>query len=414
MRVSEAFRRSKIAVVLALLGWSTAARADDAAIMDAYVAEVLARNPSLHAEALRRDAFIAEAKGVTWSDPLVSVMVDRLPDSRPLMPMLRYQVTQTIPWPGKIGFTQDAIERRGEGAGAELDIRRLDLRLDAERAYLTLWLNAGRRETNRSIRALVATVANTALGKYSAGGGSHHEVVRAQVETSALDVEYLNLEGERGSILAMINALRLQPADDGIADPTDVAPPPAPSDVASLSARALANRPEVKRLKAQQAEWTAMGGLARRAPYPDVMGSVWLNQMLGDAPPTVGAMIGITLPVFSASSSAWRGIAFDDRAASVGEGLEDLKSMIRAQVADAVIAAQTAQRVVELIETVVLPKAHESFSASLGAYGSGLADMVTVLDAARALQKFELDLVEAKVRRGVALARLERAIGGRL
>lgn len=409
-------RRAPLAVVLLTLTLSGAAHADDAAAMDAYVAEVLLRNPSLRADALRRDSFGHEADSVTWADPFVAVMVDRLPDGQGvLMPMVRYQITQVIPWPGKIGFRQDAIERRGDGASADLTTRRLDLRLQAESAYLTLWLNAGRREVNRNIHSLVDTIASAALGKYSAGGGSHHEVSRAQVEASTLDVEFLNLQGERGSIVAQIDALRFQPANADMADPHDLSPPVSLVVLEPLTERALANRPELKRMMAVEAESSAMGALARRQPYPDIMASVWANQMLvGGAPPTVGVMLGITLPVFSGRAGAALGTAFDDRAQSAAESTDDLRSTIRAQVADAVIAVQTAQRVVELEETVVVPKAHESFDAALGSYGAGVVDMVSVLDAARMLARSELDLVEAKVRRSLAFARLERAIGGPL
>src|SRR5215212_3941860 len=86
--------------------------------MDAFVREVLVRNPSLRAEGLRRDASRcdASAEGLL-PDPVASVMVDRVPERMGgEMPMIRYQVQQMIPWPGKLGFMRSAAESRADGA----------------------------------------------------------------------------------------------------------------------------------------------------------------------------------------------------------------------------------------------------------------------------------------------------------
>lgn len=397
-------------VVLALSG---VAAADDRPAMDAYVAEVLARNPSLHAGELRRDAFRDEAAAAgKWPDPFVSVMVDRVPQaSGGEMPMIRYGVTQLLPWPGKLSLARQVVLRQGDGAGAEVDAQRLDLKLDAERAYLMLWMNAKRREINRAQRALASTIASAALGRYGAGLGDHHEVARAQVEVNAFDVEYVNLEGERGSVLAMLNALRNRPSDVAIPDPVDVGTSATPPALGLLVDRAIANRPELRRMKAMQDEADTMAALARREPFPDMMTGIWANQMIGGAP-TMGFMIGATLPIFGGSRGSHLGAALDARASSAAAGAEAMRAMIRAEVADALVKVQTATRLLELVETVAVPKAHESFDAALARYGAGALDIVGVLDAQRALQTAELVRVDARVRRALAIAELDHAIGG--
>ena len=400
------------ALVLSLVV-ATTAHADDRTSMDRYVAEVAAQNPSLRAGALRRDSFGEEAIATgKWPDPFVSVMVDQVPQATGgQMPMVRYQVTQMLPWPGKLGFMREAVEKRGEGAGADLDVRRLDLRLAAERAYVMLWMNAKRRELNRSQRALASTIASAALGRYGAGLGDHHDVARAEVEVNALDVEQINLEGERGSIVAMMNALRNEPSDRPIADPIDLATPSPPPTLGSLSDLALARRPELRRMTAMQNEEGAMAALARREPYPDLMTSLWANQMIG-GPPTMGGMVGFALPVFGASRASHLGAAFDARAGGAAQDAEAMRAMIRGEVADALVKLQTASRQVEIVETVASPKAHESFDASLAAYGTGRVDILSVLDSRRALQTAEAMLIEARAQRALAAADLERATGG--
>ena len=66
------------------------------------------------------------------------------------------------------------------------------------------------------------------------------------------------------------------------------------------------------------------------------------------------------------------------------------------------------------MRTVALPKARESFDASLAGYGASNVDIVGVLDARRALQQAELIQAEALIEREMALAELERSVGAPL
>jgi len=160
-----------------------------------------------------------------------------------------------------------------------------------------------------------------------------------------------------------------------------------------------------------QGESEAMAALSRREPYPDIMTGLWANQMIGGYA-TMGGMIGFTLPVFGASRGSHRGSAFDARADSAREQAAAMRAMIRAEVADALVKVETATRQLDFIETVAVPKAHESFDAALARYGAGALDIVGVLDSQRALQSVEIVLVDARVQRALAVAELEHAIGG--
>jgi outer membrane protein TolC len=61
---------------------------------------------------------------------------------------------------------------------------------------------------------------------------------------------------------------------------------------------------------------------------------------------------------------------------------------------------------------VAIPKTRESFDASLAGFGTATVDIVGVLDARRALQTSELARAEAGAALEIALAELERAVGG--
>jgi outer membrane protein TolC len=415
----ESNMRATTAICLVLaaaaLLFSPPAAAEDRTLQS-YVAEVLAKNPSLRARAQRREAARQEVEAAgRWPDPRVTVMLDRVPSNsmsaQTMPPMIQYGVQQMVPWPGKLGFMKEAAEAATAQAASDIDTRRLELALEAKRAYWMLVLNAKRRAVNRANRNVAATLADATLGRYGAGIGGHHDVSRAQVEVTALDVQLVDLEGERASTVAMINALRNEPTDAPFPDPSPTLSAPMRLDRAQLAERALAARPELRGMRAMQSEAVAMASLERRERYPDVMGGLWYNQMIG-MPDSGGAMVGATLPIFGYAQRSHRAASFDRRADSAAEDQNAMRAMIRFEIADAIVGVETASRQVDLVSNVALPRARESFQASLAGYGSGAADIVGVLDARRSLHQAELALAEAEIRREVAIAQLERAIGG--
>jgi outer membrane protein TolC len=403
-----------VLLALAALAVSGGAAAATASALEAFVAEVLERNPSLRAGARRTAAFRHEASAADlWPDPALSVMVDRVPGHEGgEMPMVQYQLSQMIPWPGKLGLMRDAIERQGDAAAAQLEMRRLDLALEARRGYLMLLLNARLREINAASRGLADTIAAAALSRYATGAGGHHEVARAQVEQAALEVEALNLAGERVSALAMLNALRDRPPATTLPDPpAGIETPFGRASLAALMDRATRDRPELKAMAAMQREARAMGDLAKRERYPDLMASVWYNQMLG-GPDTAGVMLGVTLPLFGVQRQDRRAAAWGSRAAAAGDEAAAMRAMIRAQVAEAYQQAATAARVLDLLRKMALPRAQQSLESALAAYATGALDLTAVLDARRALQSAERAIAAAAVRRELSLAALRRAVGG--
>lgn len=382
-----------------------------------FVNEVLTRNPTLQARTLARESLRtrASAEGY-WPDPEVSVMLDQVPERMGgEMPMLRYQASQMIMWPGKLRLMESAALQRAAGASADVDQRRLELIREAQQAYLMLAQNRGYREVNTATRSLLETVARIAIARYGAGTGGHHEVARSEVERGALEIEAISLDGERVSIVAMLNALRNRPASTPFGEPSlaEIETAGKLRSFADLLRSAESRRPELKKMRAMVREESAMADLARRERYPDFMTGVWYNQMLG-APDTGGAMVGATIPLFSVPRQNRRAEAADLMARSTRSESEGMLAMIRYQVADALRRVNTATQTLELVTTVAKPRAEQSFASALSGYTTGTADMVFVLDAWRALQRMEQARIDAIVARRMAVADLEWAIGGPL
>jgi outer membrane protein TolC len=399
------------------LAVASEAFAEQASGLDAFVAEVLAQNPTLKARTLSRDAARRDASAAgIYSDPELAVMFDQFPQhsEESELSMVRYQLSQMLHWPGKLGLMEAVAERRTDAAQADAKTQALDLVRDAKRGYWMLLMNKGLRDVNAAGRGLLDTIGRAALARYGAGTGGHHEAMRAQVEQYANDVEAIDLDGERLATLAMLNALRNAPAQATIADPLEpvqqetirTLPP-----LAQLDRLAFARRPELEGMRAMRREELSMAAMARRERYPDLMTSVWYNQMLG-MPDSYGAMVGARVPLFNIGRQNRRAEASDLRAGSASSELLAMQNMIRFELADASRKVVTAERTLALIREAAAPRANQSFVSSLAGFSSGSVDIVGVLDAWRALQAIERARVEAAASRLMAIADLERALGG--
>jgi cobalt-zinc-cadmium efflux system outer membrane protein len=389
------------------------ASAEPASLAD-YVADVLAHHPGLRAAVLRRDAAStgAGAEGLL-PDPSITVMFDRFPDRMAEMPMVRWQAQQMLPWPGKLALMREAADAQAVGSTATEETRRLDVILQAKQAWAMLAMNARRREVNRLTGALLDGIAKAARARYGAGTGGHHDMVRAEVERNANEVEHLTLDGERTAAVAMLNALRNQPADTPIDDPEPYETGLPTLDLARLTAQALGNRPEFREMQAMSQQMRTMAALARRERYPDLMVGVWFNQMIG-GPDTAGAMVGATIPVFSVRRQGLRARSSELQADAVDRELDGMRAMVRFQVADAVRKVDTATRQLAFLRGTGLGRAKESFKTALAGYATGSIDVTGLLDARRAMQTSELAVVDTVVQRELAIAELERALWGRL
>jgi cobalt-zinc-cadmium efflux system outer membrane protein len=415
LRPSSAAARAVaiVGIVFGAVLVAVPARAEDAAL-DAFVSEVVRTNSGLRARVLEGESMRLEASAAgIWPDPEIALMFDNFPDRMGgEMPMVRYQLSQMLMWPGKLASMEASLTRRAESKAAMARLRKLELVREAKRAYLMLALNAGLRRINHSSRELLTTVVNAALARYGAGTGGHHEVVRAEVERNVLEVEAFNLEGERVSTLAMMNALRNARTEVTFPDPPEPTAPASPvGALAELVRLAERRRPELESMQAMQREEVAMATLARRERMPDLMTSVWYNQMLG-APDSMGIMLGARLPLFNLTRQTRRAEAADLRGESVRHDVEAMRAMIRFEITDALRRVETAARSLDLVMTVAIPAAQQSFASSLAGFSTGSLDVVGVLEAWRALQSVERARLDASIAGSMALADLERAAGG--
>lgn len=378
------------------------------------LAEVHKQAPPLSVQ--RAAVGVAEAGvGVAgaWEDPVASFMVEEVPFRKGtgMNPMWVYRLEQPItPLFGRRRYAKEAA-RSFVGAEEER-LRRLDwdLQTRAVDGFYELWMN---EEMNRLISAqieLLRRMLASARARYKAGlMMAHHDVLRTETEIAVMESELAALSDERHAIAAMLNFLQARPPEQPLGEP--VLPDRKPIPSVSMLADVAVQSPEIKTAEAMKNQMEARQELAASMYYPMVMVGGMYQQRTGGMPDTVGAMVGLNVPIF------WWDRQNKELAmanAMVLQAEEDRRAMLlmtQSSLQSAVSRALAAERLLEALEKAALPRMRETVAASQADYVSGRGDFLDALEAAISLLGLEIERVRAVVRREVARFEISRVVG---
>ncbi len=381
------------------------------------ISEVLKRNPNLAAARNRIQAAMHVIPRVqALSDPQLSIMSEDRPFKREseLMPMIRYQILQMFPFPGKLALRGKIAEQGLEVARSEEITTARDLVLQTKRLYYEFYLNQAARRINEQNRDLIRRFVDGALIRYKAGKGEYTEVLKAQVEFQILENELLTLQKERTSLAAMLNALLDRPATALFAEPVEEFSSFGSFTYEDLERAAMQQRSELKGMQAMITEQKSMAALARRDFYPDFMVSAQYQQVTKGGEDAWGVGVGINLPIWIDRKQKREAAEAEARAMAAQSALEGMRAMIRSQIQDALVKLQTTEQRIALYKTSLIPATVQTLAVGEARYRAGMGDFLMLLDTRRQLQMLELDYERARAQREQQLADLERAVGGTL
>ena len=406
---------NRTAVVVAAVAMSAAgvAKAEAPELrLPELLSALRTRNPSVAAAARRYEAArlrIRRARAL--DDPFVTVMTEDVP-LRIMggMPMVRFQATQMLPFPGKRDRMAAVAEREAAAVGTRVDAAVLDVVSEGRRVFHQLALNHEAQRINREQRALVDMLVQMATGRLASGTGSHHDVLKMQTEATMLDDGMIMLVADRREMAAMLNALLDLPADTPVGKPALAWTPERPLDRGRLVERALERRPELREMTAMGAAERAMAEAARREYYPDVMvGALYDARMGGED--TLGAMVGLNVPLWIGSKQKLDVAAAELRARAVDRERAAMAAMVRAEVERALARVDAVGKRLALLDAEFLPRAEQTFDAAIKAFPSGMMPALEMLDGLRTVEAQRLARTALAVERELALVDLERAVG---
>ena len=319
-------------------------------------------------------------------------------------------ITQDLPFPGKRSL-------RGKVAGSDADAEwwsfeqtRRNVVAEVKDAYFELYyLNKALGVVTKT-KTLLEQFTKIAEVRYAVGRGIQQDVLKAQVEFSKLIEQQTLLEQRKQIAEARLNSILYRESDSPLAVPAELKPREFPYTLSGLNETAIANYPQLKaqRRKLEGAQYAIQ--LAKKDFYPDFsVGFTYLNRPA--MPEMYGITVGVKLPIYTAQKQ--RPALTEATASFEAEkrSLENMATVLMFKVRDKYLAQNTAQRLVSLYSTTIVPQSSASLESAIAGYQVGKVDFLTLLDNLVTLLNYELSYYEQLSNEEKAVAALEPLVG---
>jgi outer membrane protein TolC len=323
----------------------------------------------------------------------------------------KYTISQEIPWFGKRDLKREIAELDADGARGKARGAWSEIAARLKAAHAQAYLLHRNERITLEILDLTRRLEKIARARYAGGLAMQQDVIRAQVEQTAMRNDLIMLENEGRMLRARINMLLARPAGAPLSAPEVLPPLPASGrlDYAALEERVRGRNPRLFAEEAAIRSAEKKRDLAYKERYPDFMFGLTPVQYRNSVKEWE-VMLEFNIPLQQASrramereSEAMLAAARARREAAANETLSEL--------AENLSGIEAARRTETLMRTSLVPQAELSFNSALAAYENGQADFATLLEAQQQIRKARLARVKAQSEAWARLAEIERLLG---
>ena len=389
----------------------------DALRVDDVVAEALRSNPEIRS-AERRIA-LAQSKTATarsLDDPMFQVRDWGTPLRKPWdlnQAQTMFMVQQTFIGKDKRNMRAQVSADEVEVAQAELESTRQQVAAEVRKTAADLLRNADEMRVHDRQSSLLKEAQQIALAQYTTGKVPQADVLRAQMALTRLSEHLIELDEQRDTAVAQLNALMGRRPDEplelaGAYRVIDALP-----STDDLERMAIEHRPELASLHREIVKGQDESKNTRLALKPDF--TVGLGYMLmpsGTANRNAYmAELGMNLPTLNRARHDGEVRQADAATAVTQSELEARTTQVFLEIRQAQIATLSAQKRVKLYRDTLLPQAEASFKASTAAYQNNRAEFPMLIDSQNLLLDVQTAYYTASAAMDAGIASLELAVG---
>jgi outer membrane protein, heavy metal efflux system len=415
-----------IGLLLAALAWAWGAAGHAQETLpggnvDSLLAYAREHNPEYATMRHEADAATERIQSAgALADPVLRVELENVTnygsDARPsLLPNrvgdTKYTVMQPLPFWGKRALKREVAEADADQAQGKATATWAELSARIKSAYAELYYVYRNQRLTREILDLMARLEQVAQVRYAGGLTAQQDVIRAQVEQTAMKSELIALETEHHHMRTRINMLLARPADASLAEPERLRPIPAPAnlDLAALEDRVHARNPQLFTQDARVRSAEKSRELTYRNRYPDLLFGV-VPMQTGNRVNTWGLMLEMNIPLQQGSRRSQEREA-ESMLSAARSRKEAAANQVLSDLAENLAGIDAARRTEMLVATNLLPQADLTFRAALTGYENGKVDFATLLDSQRQIRKAKQDRLKAQTEAQIRLAEIERLLG---
>ncbi len=388
--------------------------------VDQAVAEARDANPEIRA-AVRR-LTLARMKTSTarsLEDPMLMVRDWQTPLAKPWdlnQAQLMFMLQQTFPNREKRDMRARLATDSAEVAAEDLESLRQEVAAEVRKTGADLKRNADAFSLHDREEALMKEALAGALAEYTTGKVPQSEVLRAQIAVTKLNEHMIELQQDRDSARAQLNALLGRRPDEDIEISGSYTAPGTVPSIEDLEQTAIDHRPELAGLRKQISAAQDQGRLARMATKPDF--TVGLGYMLSPSGSTYRnaymAEFSMNLPRWNRDRHEGEAQQADAATAVTQAELEARSNAVFLEVRQAQIDLLAGEKRVKLYRDTLLPEADAAFKAATAAYQHDRTGFTNLIESQNVLLDIETALYTAEAGVDAAQARLERATGAPL
>jgi cobalt-zinc-cadmium efflux system outer membrane protein len=306
------------------------------------------------------------------------------------MTMNAVQLTQTVPWPGKLGFGQERARRLADARRLDADETERQLVARAQEVYYQLAYMDRALGVMHQTRELLQSFLQVSSAMYGVGTGLQQDVLRAQVAVAHMTEDITVMEQDRLAMAARLDALLGRDATA----PVGALELPSGSNslpgVDSLMGLAAQRRPALAAARERVAAAEAGYRQARRELFPDLMVGVAYGQR-PQFDNLVSLMVGFSIPVWAGGRQLPMRREMAAMQASQEAETRDLYNETFARLAELRAEAERARNLSRLYTTAILPQARASVEAALSAYRVGRVDYMTLVDNQMTVNRYAIE-----------------------
>ena len=385
-------------------------------ILDDVVREALEKNPEaqsvLHAaKALERR--VPQAKALP--DPVVSAgwAGNPAPFSTMSGDPSSYRgvtVSEQFPYPGKLKLQGAIASKEADAAQADYEAVRRRVTSEVKAAFYDYFYFDKAIQTTTRNKDLLEKLSKIAEAQYQVGKAMQQDVLRSQVEISLLLEKLTVLEQQKATAQARINVYLLRAPESPLPPAADVEPTTIRYSLDELYDFAANNDAAVLRDQRIIDRGRLSVALAQKQYRPD-SGVAYMYQQRTAQPDMNGATFSVNIPVFYRSKQR-QGVAEASEDLISAEKLrDDRQNEVRFELKQQYLAAQAADRLVNLYSKGVVPQSSLALESSMASYQVGKVDFLSLIANFTTLLDYETDYYRQLADYQTAIARMESLTG---
>lgn len=363
--------------------------------LNTFLAEVKAGSPVLRSARFRQKSAQDRIKPTgSLDDPFFAVGLDQMPFSGENMSVIRYQLNQTLPFPGKLKTRMRVASAVADMSAADTETLTRQTTLMATYLFYKAYYLQESLKNNASQRTFVRTIAQSEESRYKAGESQHHEWLLATAELGILQTEYLRVKSEKAVLDATLNQYRNKPIE------TPIGVLVMRFGIASNGETDdLQNQPEYKAYQAQLQAFAGQRKLAKFSWAPDFMLQAMVMQSRDEMqdPSNWGAMMGLNIPLFGYRKQAKLVSAATHDMKAAQADLEQITNKLVTAKKSVRLEEDTARSVVDLYRNAIIPQTELAFESARSSYETKKLPLSSLLQVARARQTQRLEFLAARL-----------------